>query len=785
MELLTRVGPYALVAAVVVAANALYVFGVVDPNPLLSMSGLGVVAKGGILAGRFTIDPNAGQTAQSLGHLAALDLLHGTIPWWNPFEGVGAPLAGEMQSAALFPPTLLLALPGGQLIFHILLEAVAGMATYRLLVRLGVSRWIAAGGGCVFAVSGTYAWLANAGVNPIAFLPLLLLGIERARAAAEDRRGGDFWLVAMALALSAYSGFPETAYLDGILAVVWAAVRVRGLRSGALLGYARKVGAGAVVGALLAAPILVAFGDYLPAAYLGPNGGGYDALSMPGTGVGMLFFPYVAGPIFGFTAGRTPAVLGNVWINVGGYLTTTLLALGVVALWSRRLRALRVALAAWIVIALGRTYGVGPFQRLFDLLPAMNRVEVYRYVTPSVELAFVVLAFLAVDDLRRGDVPGWFAGVAAVIAAGCALWTLGTGRQLLHAVASASQSHAWLIWSLAWGFGLVVAVGVLAVVLRGRLRTSILAALVVLDAGVMFVVPQLSAPESGQIDTAFVHWAETHVGTGRLFTLGGLLNPNYGSYFEVAEADVNDLPMPKSYARVVERQLDPGTLPDYFDGTTTVSHRGGSGDGQRKGSGAGAETPVQALATSLALYEAIGVRYVVAYTGSADAATVSSLGLARVYADSHAEVFRLPHPAPLYSVETVGGAESAARSSRLTSPPGTARAVGCTLSYEHIDSVVVDCRHRAVLVRRELAMAGWSATAGGQPLTVHRFGVLFQSVTVGRGRTVVRFSFVPPYEGVALLALVVGLAAVLAGWVVASRRRPRWRFRPRRRGSAP
>ncbi|MGH9099513.1 MAG: hypothetical protein ACRDV8_04690, partial [Acidimicrobiales bacterium] len=226
---LTRLAPYALVAAVVVVAHVLYLSGAFDPDPLLSMSGLGVAIKGGVLAGRFTIDPNAGTTAQSLGHLSAMDLLHGHLPWWNPYEGVGAPLAGEMQSAALFPPNLLLALPSGQLWFHMLLEAVAGMATYRLLARLGVSRWIAAGAGCVFALDGTYAWFAHAPVNPICFLPLLCLGVERARSAAREGRRASYGLVAVALALSVYAGFPEVAYLDAIFVVVWAAVRARGL----------------------------------------------------------------------------------------------------------------------------------------------------------------------------------------------------------------------------------------------------------------------------------------------------------------------------------------------------------------------------------------------------------------------------------------------------------------------------------------------------------------------------------------------------------------------------
>ncbi len=53
-------------------------------------------------------------------------ILHGHLPWWNSFEGLGQPLVGEMQSAALFPLTLLFALPSGLFWFHISLEYIAG-----------------------------------------------------------------------------------------------------------------------------------------------------------------------------------------------------------------------------------------------------------------------------------------------------------------------------------------------------------------------------------------------------------------------------------------------------------------------------------------------------------------------------------------------------------------------------------------------------------------------------------------------------------------------------------
>ena len=163
--------------------SAPYLVGAVDPNPLGLRSELAQSVNAGPLPGERSADPDDGFTAQALGHRAALDVLHLKAPWWNPYEGTGAPLAAEMQSAALFPPTLLLAFSNGQLYEHILLELIAGLSTYLLLRRLSIARWVSATAGVAFALDGTFAWFAHAPVNPVAFLPMLLLGIELACAA--------------------------------------------------------------------------------------------------------------------------------------------------------------------------------------------------------------------------------------------------------------------------------------------------------------------------------------------------------------------------------------------------------------------------------------------------------------------------------------------------------------------------------------------------------------------------------------------------------------------------
>lgn len=156
----------------VVLANLPYLLGFFDPNPLDFRAGLTSSITHGLLGGRPWIDPANGFVNQAFGHRAALDLLHMHLPWWNPYEATGMPLAGETQSSALFPPTLLTAFFNGQIYEHMLLELAAGVCTYLLLRRIVLTRPAAVAGAIAFALNGKFAWFADATVNPLPFLPM-------------------------------------------------------------------------------------------------------------------------------------------------------------------------------------------------------------------------------------------------------------------------------------------------------------------------------------------------------------------------------------------------------------------------------------------------------------------------------------------------------------------------------------------------------------------------------------------------------------------------------------
>ena len=719
------------VAAAVVLANLPYLLGFFDPNPLGPRSGLVSELTTGVLRGQPTIDPNNGFTAQALGHRAALDWLDLRLPWWNPYEGTGLPLAAEMQSAALFPATILTLLDNGQLYERMLFELIAGISTFLLLRRISVNPWASAAAGIAFALNGTFAWFSHAAINPVAFLPLLLLGIEIAYSAAVAGRRGGWWLIAVAGALSVYAGFPEVAYIDTLMAICWFAWRCGCLGRDRLRPFVAKAAAGAIVGTLLSAPLLFPFLDLVDQAYLGLHEGGhYGSVHLRSEGLPQLLLPYVYGPIFGFADQKL--TLTSVWGQLGGYLSTSLVLLALLGLLSRGRRGLRLALLVWLVLALARMYGLPLLGDVLGVLPGMSDVLFYRYAFASVELSVIILAALAVDDVIRAPLPrrrlalGALAAVALVTAAAIG------ARPLADQLGPVFGDRPYYEAAVAWGAVVVLAVVAAALLRDARARAWTIILLVAVDATVLFAIPQLSAPRSVRIDRAPVDYLERNLGNARFFTLGPF-QPNYGSYFGVASLNINDVPVPSIFTDYVHRRLD-----SVIDPKLLVGNYGG-------GRPVFAPSPQQELTRNLDGYRAAGVRYVLTPPNAPLPQSPSTFTL--VFRSPSTWIYRLAGAAPYF----------------------TAR--GCKVRPDGREAVQLTCPAPTTLVRRETEYPGWSARVDGESASVERAGDLFQAVTVGPGAHRVEFSYSPPKAVWGLLAFLAGCAWLLVAAATGRRRR--------------
>jgi hypothetical protein len=410
-----RCASWMIPALLPLLTHAPELLGVVSSNPVFYVSGLTnppapTLAWG--LPG--WIDPNVGFNVQAIGGLAARQWLAGHVPWWNPFTGVGMPLAAQAQNTAMFLPfVLLLRWFDGVLYLKIVMQMLAGFATWGLLRQMGRSLLAACVGGALFALGGTLVWFAHASIMPIAFLPVLLFGIERASRAARAARLGGWGFVTVGIAWSLLAGFPETAYLDGMLALAWAVLRVAQAGS-ARWRLAGKILIGGVAGVLIAAPLIVPLAELLPLAGAGVHAWVSHVAARPFV-FALYLVPYLYGPIDGFGSAD--------WGYVGGYVGLPAVLLAVVALTRRRPDGgLRFLLAAWVVVTLLKVADAPLVTDAVNLVPGIAQTMVMRLAQPSWQMACAVLAAMAIDDWRVAEL-GWRrpAAAAAVVVAALAV----------------------------------------------------------------------------------------------------------------------------------------------------------------------------------------------------------------------------------------------------------------------------------------------------------------------------------------------------------------------------
>lgn len=741
---------YGSVVLVVLLANAVYLLRLRSNNPILYHSGLGSPILGVVKApfannhGAYTIDANDGWTAQALGRLAAEMWANGQVPLWNLHEGLGQPLAGEMQSAAFFLPFVLLQLlPNGIFIMHVVLELVAGLSTLALLRTLNLSWAAATMGGCLFALNGAFSVMTNAPFNPIAFLPLALLGVEQVRRAvkAGSRPAFGPLLIALSIAWMLYAGFPETALLECVFVTVWALIRLGGARGhrGAFFGWSV---AGAVAGLVLAAPMLVSIVHFLPFAHLAYHSGDSAKWSYRLSSAWGLALPYGTGPF------SKSALTGG----VAGYVTLTSSLLAIVGMFTRRHRALAIGLTVTLGVFLLNMYGFSPANTMLNLIPGMKSVLVYKYGLTLVMFIVMILAAFGLDDIVKRR-----ASRAALAVAGAATVLYFGGSLAYVLVTDRVPAPKWTMTVMTWSLLACLVVFVLGWVARSQ-RTRLgliglgLATVVIADGAGHYMVPQLSASPRRAVDMLPVEFLQQNLGTSRFYSLGPI-QPNYGSYWGISQLNVNDLPVPQKFSDVIMNDLRPpkGSPAGNVTGWGFISYELAPLNFSPKDQRA----LFRAYGQQQAHFREAAVKYVVTGRGIISQKQASTYGLRKVFTSTKADIWEDPKASDNY---TTSG--------------------GCSVVEESLTGVTLDCAGPATLTRRQLSTPGWQVTINGtERLLADSPSQTYQSVAVPSGRSEVSFDYRPPHFRLAVIAslgvlvLLVGDALVHA--VRGSRRRRR------------
>lgn len=715
---------------VVLAANGIALFTGYVTTPLYAVSGLEMIVGPGLLnASPSWIDPAVGMITQPDGFLAAQDWLHGQVPWWDSYAGVGMPLAAEMQSGAFFLPFVFLhLLPSGWLLNRVVLQFLSSLFSFALLKKLGLAGPAAYAGALIYGLSSPFFMTPHV-VSPLPFLPLLVLGIETSFGAAREGKRLGWSLIVIALAYSVYAGFPETAFFNGMLAGCWALWRLFCLKLGAWWRYGAKLAVGAGIGLALTLPLVVPFLEYLKLSALGSHAWGFILDQMPRGDAPLQMLPYLYGYV-GAMPPRADLWAVQNWSRLPFYVDLPVLALSLAAL--ARPRAPNFGLRLWLVGFLGlwelRYAGV-PFVRdALNLIPMLQTADSGRFTGPAMGFALSVLAGLAVDDhVRLGKLP-WRRVVGVVVGiVGLAALSLWPNLGLLHIWYQLGPQN---LPPALIGMGAeLLLLGGLLVALARKSAPRPLLALALAAPFFGFLVPQLGGNRGMILNQAPIAWLQARLGTARITSLGPV-GYNLPGMYHLASVTAASLPIPLNWANFIWSSLYPGA--DVYDSN------GFSTDAQ------------VALLTHVPAYQSIGVRYVAAPAGDDLAGIWRALypkanpddGLKLVYADQSTSMFELAHPASYMQAE------------------------GCTLalvSRQHVHAV---CQNTATLLRRELFYPGWQAEVNGLPVPVRAEGI-FQTIALPAGRSDVRFAYLPthiwPSLGAALAALLLWLGLVMAG----------------------
>lgn len=303
--------------------------------------------------------------------LARRELAAGRLPLWNPYQDGGVPLFGNAQSALASPlvwPALAVGAAAGWNLVLLLKVLTAGAGAWVWLRDLGRSRPAAALGAVAFALSGPFvAWLAHPHTLVAAAAPWVLWAAQRAARSATHA------LAALAAAawLACVGGHPETLLLLALLAAGWTWAR-GGWRA---LGRAARP---ALLGAGLAAPVLLPFLEYLVLSEAWANGSGRTPTTLPWRTLVRFVLPH--------------AQAGN-QIETAVTVSVVALAFAVAGLLLGRRREARVA--GWLAGVLLLVALEGPVARLLATSTPV-------YWTRTVLLLPLPLAFLAATGLDRG-----------------------------------------------------------------------------------------------------------------------------------------------------------------------------------------------------------------------------------------------------------------------------------------------------------------------------------------------------------------------------------------------
>jgi len=665
----------------------------------------------------------------------------GHLPLWNPYSGLGMPLAFNWESAPFGLPAFigyLVPLRYAYTVGVLVTVAVAGTGAYVFarVLRLGViaSAFV----GTTFVLSGSMlsllGWTATSVGSWSGWLfasaVLVIRGKHRARAVCG---------FAVVLAFAIYAGHPETAFMVLLALAIFVVAVLAGRSRG--FGTSRPIrrpifdlAIGGLAGAGLAAPLL------LPGIQLiGTAGriatGNYASLTTPDHGVLQFLFQGFDGL----------PVAGSAWFGslsyqwTSAYVGVIALVMGAVAIGTRWKRPEVLGLVAAIAV-LSTLVLVPGVPSALNGLPIVGEVILTRALIP-ICFGLSVLAGIGLDALVRDHasvrVQRWARDGFAVAAVSLlVIWIFGRGHLPPFETRLREVSFLWPAIGVTAGLAVV---GVPSKLIQRRWR-SVLAKAPHVAAGILLACEtaflmtagaplQSSSPHPLTATPAVMSLQKTVgrslVGLGSesciaatfLGASGQGILPEANIMFQIHEFAFYEPLAPTAYYSLWHSLTgSDGGSPYYYQFCPAV--------------------------TSVAIAQRFGITYVLEAPpseGPVGSEFVESVGGDRLY--------RIPGAAPATLVPA-----------RIHGPFPPDGAVGTPVTVHHPDpatwSISTAATTTQVLRLRITDVPGWSATIDGRPLDLHQFSRLMLQARIPPGRHAIVVRYLPT-------AFIVGI--VLAG----------------------
>jgi hypothetical protein len=704
----------------------------------------------------------------------------GEVPLWNPFQGSGAPLAANMISEVFDPLLLAVNLHPTPLTWDLtligafLLGAAAAFGFGRVL---GLHPLPAVVCSAAFSLSGWFFLYSN---NPFSrsylFLPLLFLLVELVL-----RSRGLFPVLGLSLAIAGnlYVGMPESsALVIGSTAFYAIARLIQERRQMPLRVSLVRLSGAALLGVMLAAPLVLLFLQYEPLSFnIHKPGGGKGSETDPQWGLLNWLVPYFQ------ATGRSGTVRNWIGVAVG---VSTLVAISGRS-ETRRLRAwLFVALAAAVLL---KIYEFRVFAWV-GRLPVVEQIVFPTFAAPIASFAFAVLAGIGVQVALRRDVRLRRFLILLGSSAVLLLIFMRTGDRW-SVITSASGAHLAAYWGRGVFFAaLAIAAVILAAWSRRRWPALLLAMLIVAE---LFALAPFSiyAKRADPFRTpGWMRYVRTALGTeshARVFGLDAKLYPNSAGALGLQDIRALDALYVERYLRYVRTFLAP-TVYDRFTGT---------------------ELPV--LFRDNPMFDALSVRAVVSQQELAVSPALRFIGAdrgTRVYENMNA----YPRAWVVHDVHVVGGEDDAFRylQARARRKQGAfvvnefdprsqavvelrtantdttldvvqdgrtqcseAAREGARIQHYSANSVTVhvEAKCAGLLVLSDTYFPGWTATVNGETGTIYATDGAFRGVIVPRGESRVEFRYEPRVFRIGLAVAIGGVVVFLVVAVVSLRRR--------------